>query len=155
MPDIFKFSVTPASRQLAASFDDIGVGEIIDDLILESLAALSDLAQDALQSAVPIRTGELRNEHIQTRLDYDSADVFIDDRSHTSSRFFDKDLGVKNPPSDALGALLNVKPFRRSRASQPEPGFSPVEGSTEGWIQHAIESYESLEDIVLERVGGR
>lgn len=115
---------------------------------------LGHLAEDALKSKVPIKTGQLRDQHIHLDLGSPSnpeARVYIDGGLHTyeigsmynttEKGFFGSNAVYK---ADQLAILLDENSlYNRSQSSNAIPPFEPVGGGspTAGWIQKAKDAF--------------
>ena len=108
------------------------------------VSAVTDLAFKAARTAVPIKTGELRNQHHHQLVFKQKGRVSIDSSDHIST------IGKKKPHSDVLGIKLHENKYKRSRTSVPDSGIPSSltqSGSTFGWIDRA----EDIVDILIDR----
>lgn len=148
---IFRITVSSRTEALIDRYDSIGIGDIISDIAKESVAGLTLLGLKALQSTVPFKTGELRNDHIERYLGNPmDATVFIDGFVHEATSGKDK------PDADELADILNVPredgtDWIRRADSQPEDDFEGrgAGSATTGWIENALEQYDEREERVL------
>lgn len=116
---------------------------------------LTAIAYQAARSTVPIHKrlgGTLRNQHIQnniTKINKGNkvGKVWVDDVTHQPPYNFSgsSDIGEQEgrPAASLLAKHLDTGKFRRTRPSDPEPGFSAVLGTT-AWTQKANDQYEKV-----------
>ena len=131
------------------SKDNASIRKEIERLELEEINKLTKAALAAFQSKVPVKTKQLRNQHIQVDFAKKNqkvlkSSVYIVDQEHTAT------TRGKTKLSSLLGEILNKgiheysgKSMRRSMNSIPKEGFitafssKPKGSPTEGWIEDA------------------
>jgi hypothetical protein len=136
--DIFEIDGKSA-KKLAREYSSLGIGEDIERMASQVVSDLSNLGLAALQTASPIATGELRNEHIHTKSSDFRSVVYIDSRVHDASE-------APKPKADALAQILNIGDYQRSQNSDTAPPFSvSFGGLTTGWLDEAIKIFDAEE----------
>ena len=126
----------------------------IEDISVQAVNQYATLALKAFQSAVPIRTFQLRNSQIQVDFakksqGYPHASVYVVDSLHTAS-VKPTGPGRSYHPASDLALILDkgqdyfpkkgksvLQFLKRSRPSEPlAPYSASFSGYTAGWINH-------------------
>lgn len=149
---IFEISVQTESKVITQKLKQLGLKDLATDLDIrlskqasKALNEISKLARSALKSAVPVRSGLLRNSNIILTPEYFRSGVNYTDHTRTVSIEGSHTPGYKSQVNDALqlALILNSNDFARSRNSRPEGPFEGYDAgdSTAGWIEKAQKSF--------------
>ena len=134
-------------------------GKNLEEKRVRVINKLAILALDALKSASPIDTFELRDEHIirdelANRRNL-TATVVIDSGPHFGRK------RKKSYPADIIALALDSgyhhktgTPFTRSQASEPSnlsgiSDYDSLSGPTRGWIKEAKKSFKSARSSAI------
>lgn len=145
-----KQTVINALNKAGFKYTSKDISGKIDKLGAQALNKLTDLAKQAAQSTVPIRSGMLRNQNIQTSQPYFRTGSTS---SQTRTIYIE---GPHNPPyrhssgsSIEVAIALDTRGLQRSQASQAMPGFKSVSGTTANWIYEAQRQFNNKKSKLL------
>lgn len=135
-------SISSDDRDMAALYRDVpDLKQDVQELGRKEVNQMAKLALQAFQSAVPINTGQLSEDHIQVNFAggrYSNATVYVSDSEHSATP------GPDKPASSYLAALLDGRDYNRSRGSRSVGPFAGgLSGSTVGWINDGYDIFLS------------